>query len=55
VCVVGELKPVNGGMKLGEESVNCGVDRDCGPNAFAAHLYTGDRNVDLPKICVNGK
>jgi hypothetical protein len=53
--LVGELKRVSGGMKLGQESENCGVEEDCGPTAFSVHLFTGDRNIDLPKICVNGK
>jgi len=54
-CVVGELKQQVGGLKAGAERVNCGVDDDCGDSAFSVQLYSGDRNIDPPKICVNGK
>jgi len=58
VCVsssVGELKQEVSGLKVGAEMENCGVENDCGNQAFSAQLYTGDRNIDPPKICVNGK
>ena len=57
VCLyaVGELKQKVSGMKLGAEMENCGVEEDCGDRAFSVQLYSGDRNVDPPKICVNGK
>jgi len=52
---VGELKQKVSGMKLGAEMENCGVEEDCDDRAFSLQLYSGDRNVDPPKICVNGK
>lgn len=47
--------PLDPNVKLGEELPNCGVKEECGPNSFAAHLYTGKENKDGPKICVGGK
>lgn len=55
VVAVGELKQKVSGMKLGAEMENCGVEEDCDDRAFSLQLYSGDRNVDPPKICVNGK
>ena len=55
-CTVGELKHAMSDTKvIGAVMVNCGVDIDCGDQAFSVQLYSGDRNVDPPKICVNGK
>jgi len=53
--LVGELKQKVTGLKVGAEMDNCGVDEDCGDGAFSVQLYSGNRNVDPPKICVNGK
>ena len=55
LCVVGELRQKVGGLRVGAEMVNCGVEKDCGDSAFSVQLYSGDRNIDPPKICINGK
>jgi len=55
ICTVGDLKQKLGGMKLGAEMENCGVQQDCGDLAFSVQMYSGERNVDPPKICVDGK
>ena len=38
-----------------DSAANCGVATDCGVHAFAVRLHTGVENIELPKICVNGK
>jgi len=55
LCTVGELKQEVSGLKIGVEMENCGVKENCGSQAFSVQLYSGDRNLDPPKICVNGK
>jgi len=55
LTAVGELKQEVSGLKVGAALDNCGVEKECGNQAFSVQLYTGDRNVDPPKICVNGK
>jgi len=38
----------------GSEYPNCGTNMSCADNEFSVQLYTGTRNKDPPKICVDG-
>jgi len=67
---VGDLKPANqlvdpkasvaaaGGGSVsgaGASFSNCGLPKDCSPNEFAVHVYSGKENTEMPRICINGK
>ena len=40
--------------KPGSEYPNCGASQSCADDEFSVHIYTGTRNKDAPKICVDG-
>jgi len=41
--------------KPGTENPNCGLKKSCADDEFSVQLYTGTRNKDPPKICVDGR
>ncbi|ESN98692.1 hypothetical protein HELRODRAFT_188882 [Helobdella robusta] len=39
----------------GEGLINCGVPKPCEPGSISLHMYTGKENVDVCKLCINGR
>jgi len=45
----------HGTVQVGQLSSNCGLSKDCVPDEFSVHVFSGKENIEGPRVCINGK